>query len=269
MGCRTTRDDPIPSVDTRASLAVLNTYSPQQLQTAEEFTAAVGACQDFACLRRANELVRAAAWLAHGSGCRARMEAQAAWRAADAAAWCRSLRLPRAALQPRAPGQFRFPHFFVIGFQKCATTSVYCHLITHPQVQYPLLKVGGSRRCPLDLACLHACLARLAQLPLRLQVIIAPLHCPAGAAHAEGQVQPAGHAVLPGSAARIRGGCERLWRRSACGACCVDGRRQQLVHSPRADVRASCFCCRSSTCGRRRSPNSQKRALRAARTMQP
>lgn len=27
--------------------------------------------------------------------------------------------------QPRAPGQFRFPHFFILGFPKCATTSLY------------------------------------------------------------------------------------------------------------------------------------------------
>ncbi len=43
---------------------------------------------------------------------------------------------PSPGLQPRAPGQFRFPHFLVLGFPKCATTSIYCHLIQHPQVQH-------------------------------------------------------------------------------------------------------------------------------------
>lgn len=28
-------------------------------------------------------------------------------------------------LQEPGPGQFRFPHFYLIGFQKCATTSLY------------------------------------------------------------------------------------------------------------------------------------------------
>ncbi|KAI3428273.1 hypothetical protein D9Q98_006652 [Chlorella vulgaris] len=93
-GCRTLKTDPIPVVDTAASLRVLETHTPEQRQQAENFTAAVAACSDFACLRQANQL-------------------------------------------PRAPGQFRFPHFFVIGFPKCATTSIYCHLIQHPQVQHP------------------------------------------------------------------------------------------------------------------------------------
>lgn len=56
----------------------------------------------------------------------------------------RCLPRPAAALvQPRAPGQFRYPHFFILGFPKCATTSLYCHLIQHPQVQYPQHKVGA------------------------------------------------------------------------------------------------------------------------------
>ncbi|EFN58047.1 hypothetical protein CHLNCDRAFT_142283 [Chlorella variabilis] len=97
MGCRTLKTDPIPAVDKSPSLRVLETYTPQQQQQAQQYTAAVGACTDFACLRQANQL-------------------------------------------PRAPGQFPFPHFLVIGFPKCATTSIYCHLIQHPQVQHPKLK---------------------------------------------------------------------------------------------------------------------------------
>lgn len=33
--------------------------------------------------------------------------------------------LPAHPLQPRAPGQFRYPHFYILGFPKCATTSLY------------------------------------------------------------------------------------------------------------------------------------------------
>ncbi|PSC68106.1 sulfotransferase [Micractinium conductrix] len=92
-GCRTFKAQPIPSVDTSASLRALDAHTPEQRQQAQAFTAAVSACANFRCLRQANKL-------------------------------------------PRAPGQFRFPHFMVIGFPKCATTSIYCHLIQHPQVQY-------------------------------------------------------------------------------------------------------------------------------------
>ncbi|KAL4443808.1 hypothetical protein ABPG75_011545 [Micractinium tetrahymenae] len=92
-GCRTFKAQPVPYVDTKASLRVTETYTPEQRQAAEAFTAAVAACSNFSCLQEANQL-------------------------------------------PRAPGQFRFPHFMVIGFPKCATTSIYCHLIQHPQVQY-------------------------------------------------------------------------------------------------------------------------------------
>ncbi|EFN58048.1 hypothetical protein CHLNCDRAFT_142285 [Chlorella variabilis] len=94
MGCRTLKTDPIPAVDKSPSLRVLETHTPQQRQQAQQYTAAVGACTDFACLRQANQL-------------------------------------------PRAPGQFPFPHFLVIGFPKCATSSLYCHLIQHPQIQHP------------------------------------------------------------------------------------------------------------------------------------
>lgn len=94
MGCRTFKNEEIPFVDETASLKVLDTYTPEQRQTAEQFTAAVAACTNFTCLQRANKL-------------------------------------------PRAPGQFRYPHFYILGFPKCATTSLYCHLIQHPQVQYP------------------------------------------------------------------------------------------------------------------------------------
>ncbi|KAL4443805.1 hypothetical protein ABPG75_011542 [Micractinium tetrahymenae] len=57
---------------------------------------------------------------------------------------------------PRAPGQFHFPHFMVIGFPKCATTSIYCHLIQHLQVQHPREKESHwlSQQCqPRSLSC--------------------------------------------------------------------------------------------------------------------
>lgn len=43
-------------------------------------------------------------------------------------------------MQPRAPGQFHHPHFLIAGFPKCATTSMFCHLIQHPQIQHPAEK---------------------------------------------------------------------------------------------------------------------------------
>jgi hypothetical protein len=133
-GCRTTKSDPIPVVDKSPSLSVLDSHTPEQRRQAQEFTAAVGACTDFACLRKANQLV------GQGEGQMGR-RSHASWLAhcplRQAAPRC----LPSPALQPRAPGQFRFPHFLVLGFPKCATTSIYCHLIQHPQVQHPRLKV--------------------------------------------------------------------------------------------------------------------------------
>lgn len=33
--------------------------------------------------------------------------------------------------------QFRFPHFYIVGFQKCATTSLFHHLGDHPQIEPP------------------------------------------------------------------------------------------------------------------------------------
>ncbi|KAI7837039.1 hypothetical protein COHA_009116 [Chlorella ohadii] len=38
------------------------------------------------------------------------------------------------------PGQYRFPHFAIIGFQKCATTSLFHHLAQHPQVLHSFPK---------------------------------------------------------------------------------------------------------------------------------
>ncbi|PRW44571.1 sulfotransferase [Chlorella sorokiniana] len=48
---------------------------------------------------------------------------------------CTDFRCLRAAhALPRGPGQaFNFPHFFVIGFPKCATTSLAAYLQRHPQ----------------------------------------------------------------------------------------------------------------------------------------
>lgn len=57
-GCRSLKSGPIPVVDTEASLAALNGLAEEQQQAAEAYTAALAACSDFACLRRANELVR-------------------------------------------------------------------------------------------------------------------------------------------------------------------------------------------------------------------
>lgn len=57
MGCRTFKGQEIPYVDTTASLAVLEGYSEQERRVAEAYTAAVAACTDFECLKRANKLV--------------------------------------------------------------------------------------------------------------------------------------------------------------------------------------------------------------------
>ncbi|KAL4429841.1 hypothetical protein ABPG77_010958 [Micractinium sp. CCAP 211/92] len=48
--------------------------------------------------------------------------------------------LTRQADMEPGPGQFRFPHFFVVGFQKCATTSLFHHLADHPRVNEPEIK---------------------------------------------------------------------------------------------------------------------------------
>lgn len=37
---------------------------------------------------------------------------------------------------------FNFPHFFIIGFPKCATTSLHLYLEKHPQALPPSIKVG-------------------------------------------------------------------------------------------------------------------------------
>lgn len=42
---------------------------------------------------------------------------------------------------PMHPGQFRFPHFFIVGWQKCATTALFGNLINHPQVLSATIKV--------------------------------------------------------------------------------------------------------------------------------
>ncbi|KAL4430048.1 hypothetical protein ABPG77_004418 [Micractinium sp. CCAP 211/92] len=45
--------------------------------------------------------------------------------------------LKEAAKQKRYRGQFLFPHFLIIGWQKCATTSLFHHLKDHPAVLTP------------------------------------------------------------------------------------------------------------------------------------
>ncbi|PSC67215.1 hypothetical protein C2E20_9098 [Micractinium conductrix] len=53
----------------------------------------------------------------------------------QAVAQCHNITcLSQAARQRRDPGQFLFPHFFVVGWQKAATTSLFFHLRTHPQL---------------------------------------------------------------------------------------------------------------------------------------
>jgi len=36
--------------------------------------------------------------------------------------------------------KFNFPHFMMVGWQKCATTSIYYHLARHPEVLKPFVK---------------------------------------------------------------------------------------------------------------------------------
>ena len=128
-GCRTFKAQPIPSVDTSASLRALDAHTPEQRQQAQAFTAAVSACANFRCLRQANKLVRRRGGGIRGQagdimGCSGSRAASSSW---EAACLCTSGANSSAPphLQPRAPGQFRFPHFMVIGFPKCATTSIY------------------------------------------------------------------------------------------------------------------------------------------------
>jgi hypothetical protein len=44
-------------------------------------------------------------------------------------------------MHPRLKGtKFNLPHFFIAGWQKCATTSVYKHLTRHPEIAKPFVK---------------------------------------------------------------------------------------------------------------------------------
>lgn len=45
---------------------------------------------------------------------------------------------------PLDKGQFRFPHAFIVGYQKCATTSLFATLIHHPQVLSAKIKVSAK-----------------------------------------------------------------------------------------------------------------------------
>lgn len=94
-GCRTFKAQPVPYVDTNASLRVVDTYTPEQRKQAEAFTAAVGACTDFACLRKANQLVSGprswvgaapSVWRCSPPAQRRRQLSPAAW-AAEINAW--------------------------------------------------------------------------------------------------------------------------------------------------------------------------------------
>lgn len=60
--------------------------------------------------------------------------------------------LTAAAKLPLEAGQFRFPHAFIVGYQKCATTSLFATLIHHPQVLSAKIKV---RRRAGAVECMH------------------------------------------------------------------------------------------------------------------
>lgn len=64
-GCRTFKAQPVPYVDTAASLRVMESYTPEQRQAAEAFTAAVANCSSFSCLQEANKLVRTVGYRIH------------------------------------------------------------------------------------------------------------------------------------------------------------------------------------------------------------
>lgn len=55
--------------------------------------------------------------------------------------------LTAAARQPAGEREFRFPHAFIVGWQKSATTSLYATLMHHPSVLASKVKVrrGGSQ----------------------------------------------------------------------------------------------------------------------------
>jgi hypothetical protein len=59
----------------------------------------------------------------------------------DALARCETLDcVSRAGARLRGRARFNAPHFMILGWQKCATTSIYRHLARHPQVLKPLFK---------------------------------------------------------------------------------------------------------------------------------
>ncbi|GBG00566.1 hypothetical protein Rsub_13373, partial [Raphidocelis subcapitata] len=51
----------------------------------------------------------------------------------NAVAKCTSFACLRAAHSVPHEGKFNFPHFFIIGYPKCATTSLHAYLEKHPQ----------------------------------------------------------------------------------------------------------------------------------------
>ncbi len=53
--------------------------------------------------------------------------------------------LTAASKLPLGKGQFRFPHAFIVGYQKSATTSLFATLIHHPDVLSAKIKVKTSR----------------------------------------------------------------------------------------------------------------------------
>ena len=55
-------------------------------------------------------------------------------------------------LQPRGGAKYNFPHFIIAGYSKSASTSVYKHLIRHPQVVVPMVKEASlfTDRCSFE-----------------------------------------------------------------------------------------------------------------------
>jgi hypothetical protein len=55
-------------------------------------------------------------------------------------------------LQPRGEAKYNFPHFIIAGYSKSASTSLYKHLIRHPQVVVPKVKEASlfTDRCSFE-----------------------------------------------------------------------------------------------------------------------
>jgi hypothetical protein len=71
---------------------------------------------------------------------------------ADAVGQCTSFACLHAAHRLPHVGRFNFPHFFIIGYPKCATTSLHAYLEQHPQAlgSQPKARARGApcTACP-------------------------------------------------------------------------------------------------------------------------